>query len=78
VKEATIGLVNQAAMKPTGLLKPTPSHYLADALYEEAEEMVRKHPVASLQLRWVPGHSKIRGIDAADAETKDQPKTTAA
>lgn len=67
---ATIYTDNQAAIMATRNRKPSPTHYLHDILHLIHKETIRKHPHLTVRLRWIPGHSNVKGNEAADEQAK--------
>ncbi|KAJ6619907.1 hypothetical protein B0H10DRAFT_1628135, partial [Mycena sp. CBHHK59/15] len=50
--------------------RPTPSHYIWDAIHRHAAAVQRKHPGARITIRWTPGHRDVPGNERADEEAK--------
>lgn len=66
----TIIMDSQPAIKATSNASPTPSHWIWDAWHAYAAVFAKKHPRATVTIRWAPGHMGIEGNERADEEAK--------
>jgi ribonuclease HI len=70
VRSANIYIDNRAAIMATQLTKPSPGHYIFDALHESIAAVRKKHRGIKIKVKWVPGHRDVEGNEQADEEAK--------
>lgn len=66
----SIAVDNQAAIKALADPKPGPGRHLSDRIHKAYEKLKRKHPQATVIVKWVPGHTGISGNEKVDREAK--------
>ncbi|KAF5317968.1 hypothetical protein D9619_012015 [Psilocybe cf. subviscida] len=71
VRQAAICIDNQAAIRASISIKPTPGHHIMDAIHQLHTLVVKKHRSLKLHIRWVPGHMDITGNEAADEAARE-------
>ena len=70
IRSAFIYIDNRASIAATQLTKPSPGHYIFDALHESITSLQKKHLGIKVIIKWVPGHKGMEGNECADEEAK--------
>jgi hypothetical protein len=61
---------NQASILSTRSIKPTPGHYLLDALHNKVSHTKEKFRNIDITVRWIPSHLEVEGNEEADRQAK--------
>ena len=61
---------NQASILSTQSIKPTPGHYLLDALHNKVSHTKEKFRNIDITVRWIPSHLEVEGNEEADRQAK--------
>ena len=71
VKNVSIGLDNQAAIRAISQRRSGEAQYLVDLFHEHLEAVQKKHRGLRLTIRWVPGHVGVIGNEVTDRKAKE-------
>ena len=70
VREVSIYMDNQAAITATGTDAPGSARHIIDMVHAQRHRVMKKHTRARVTIRWVPGHSDVRGNERVDEHAK--------
>lgn len=70
VRDASVALDNQAAVRSSGSRESGPGQYLLNHIHRLKREVKKAHPDIKLTIRWVPGHMGVEGNEDVDNEAK--------
>ena len=76
IRQASIALDNQAAVRASRSRRPGAGHYLMDEFHRLKTKLKKKHEEIRLTIRWVPGHMDVEGNEKSDEEAKDAARGT--
>lgn len=66
VKEVSVCVDSQAAIRAAVGNKPGPGHYILDEFHRQQQELTDLHGNMAMTIRWTPGYRDIAGNEAAD------------